>query len=339
MDPKRPRTPDQLALEAEANKQPAQRSVDEGTPAPLTEAATDKQVADADPTSGTLDPADLFGSFDVGAQAVPDVVFDARVVGRSTEAAADNAASGDTLASDAAFTPPSIEEIVASFRAPPIDDVPAVTAARDMGATWQDLPVEFDSLNDNVTADRREATHDRAPEGNSQSAPATVDVGAFMATEPIEPPSGATEALYTLDRTPRANPSDYIAIGTFLGPSHDPTVIQRGPLRTDDDSWQHSIKLLSGTSSDSNIPERPSDPELSPRATKLQSPTPDGGPPLARPIFLISVPDEQTRRILDEALAGAGGRDAKTAAEVAKQQVDDAFWLRACEERALYRGR
>ena len=48
---------------------------------------------------------------------------------------------------------------------------------------------------------------------------------------------------------------------------------------------------------------------------------------------------EEARRILDEALAEAGRRDAKSIAEIAQQKVDDAFWLRACEERALYGGR
>jgi len=145
--------------------------------------------------------------------------------------------------------------------------------------------------------------------------------------------------LDTFDRTPSANPADYIAIGNFAGPANDLTAIQRGPVRTDDDSWRHSITLLSASNGDSGESARQSSDDLSPRATTLQSPTSDGGPPLARPIFLVSVPDEQTRRILDEALAEAGRRDAKSIAEIAQQKVDDAFWLRACEERALYGGR
>lgn len=339
MDPNRPRTSEELALETETNRQPAEQPTGKKPPEPPTEAVTDGQVADADPTTGAVDPAELFGSLDVGVPASPNVIPDARAERRSTEATEDNAAaSGDKFASDA-LSPPAIEEIAASLRAAPIADVPAVTAARDMVATWQDLPADFSSDHDDAAADRRESTNDRGPEGDPQPAPASVDVGAFMATQPVESPSGANADFDTFDRTPGANPIEYIAVGTFLGPSNDPTVIERGPLRTDGDSWRPAINLLSETSSDSDVPEQPTDAELSPRATMLQSSTSDGGPPLARPIFLVSVPDEQTRRILDEALAEAGRRDEKTAAEIAQQQVEDAFWLRACEERALYRGR
>jgi hypothetical protein len=191
-----------------------------------------------------------------------------------------------------------------------------------MVATWQDLPADFGSPHDDATADHRESGITDLPAVESDGDANSLDVGGFMATEPVEPPSGANEDFDTSVRTPGTNPPDYIAIGNYLGPSNDPTVIERGPLRTDNDSWRPAINQLSET-----------------RAALLQSPTSDAGPPLARPIFLVSVPDEQTRRILDVALVEAGRRDAKTAAEVAKQQVDDAFWLRACEERAIYRGR
>jgi len=347
MYPKRPETPGELSRDAEANKQPAELPVVEGTPVPPTEAetspvdienpATVGQVADVDARTAAVDPADLFSSLDTGVQAMFDDVPGARAESLAIETAGDNvSASAESVAHDA-FAPPAIEEIVASFPAAPISDVPAATVARDTVATWQDLPADFGT--DNATADHRETIYDRPPESNRQSTQATVDIGAFMATEPVEPPSGANEHFNTLDRAPRANPADYIAIQNFLGPSNDPTVIQRGPVTTDGDSRGPSVIQLASTSGDLGVPERPSDPDLSPRATTLQSPTSDGGPPLARPILMATVPDEETRRILDEALAEAGRRDAKTIAEVAQQKVDDAFWLRACEERALYGGR
>lgn len=340
MDPKRPRAADESAPEPELIRQPAEQPAGEKRPEPPTEAANDDQVTDADATSGALDPADFFGSLDVGAQPTPNVVPDSSAERRSSEVTIDNIpASADFSASDAVFSPPPIEEIAASLRVAPIADVPAASVARDMVATWQDLPADFGSPHDDATADHRESTNDGVPSGDPQSAPASVDVGGFMATDRVEPPSGANEDFDTVDRTPGTNPPDYIAIGNYLGPSNDPTVIERGPLRTDNDSWRPAINQLSETKGDSNLSEHPSDSDLSPRATLLQSPTSNGGPPLARPIFLVSVPDEQTRRILDEALAEAGKRDAKSAAEIAQKQVDDAFWLRACEERALYRGR
>jgi hypothetical protein len=338
MDPNRPRTHEELALEAEANRQPAERPAVEGTTAPPTEAAAEvvdagnAGIEDLDTGAGAapgaLDPAAMFGSFDVGVRATPDAVPDSIVERRSSESIADTALS-----------PPPIEEIVASLPAAPIADVPAATMARDVFATWEDLPADFDSHHDDATADHRGWTNDGVRGVDPQPVPASLDIGSFMATDPIEPPSGANEDFDTSDRTPRANPTDYIAAGNFLGPSNDPTVIERGPLRTDDDSWRPKITLLSETGGKSDVPERSPDAELSPRATMLQSPTSDGGPPLARPILMASVPDEDTRRLLDEALAEAGRRDAKTAAEIAQKQVDDVFWLRACEERALYRGR
>jgi hypothetical protein len=349
MDPKRSQTPEEISPGSEANKQPAEPSVIEGIPVTPTEAktspadvenaATDGQVSDADATTGAVDPVDLFSSLDTGVQALLDAVPDARPESLAIETAADNvSASAQSFVQDA-FAPPAIEEIVASLPAAPISDVTAATIARNTVATWQDMPAGFGSHQDNATADRRKTTHDSLSESNPQSAPASVDVGGFMATEPVEPPAEANEEFDTFDPAPRANPADYIAIDNFLGPSNDPTVIQRGPVRTDGDSWGPSVIQLASISSDPSAPGPASGAELSPRATALQSLTSDGGPPLARPILMASVPDEQTRQLLDEALAEAGQRDAKTAAEIAQQQVDDAFWLRACEERALYGGR
>ena len=60
---------------------------------------------------------------------------------------------------------------------------------------------------------------------------------------------------------------------------------------------------------------------------------------MARPIVLVSLAEEQMQGITNEALAASGSRLAKTAAEVAEDKVNEAFWLRDCEMRALYRGR
>jgi hypothetical protein len=75
------------------------------------------------------------------------------------------------------------------------------------------------------------------------------------------------------------------------------------------------------------------------RTSALLSPAFDGGPPMARPIVLVSLAEEQMQGITNEALAESGSRLAKTAAEVAEDKVNEAFWLRDCEMRALYRGR
>ena len=79
--------------------------------------------------------------------------------------------------------------------------------------------------------------------------------------------------------------------------------------------------------------------DYSSRTRALLSPASDGGPPMARPIVLVSLAEEQMQGITNEALAESGSRLAKTAAEVAEDKVNEAFWLRDCEMRALYRGR
>jgi hypothetical protein len=75
------------------------------------------------------------------------------------------------------------------------------------------------------------------------------------------------------------------------------------------------------------------------RTDALLSPPFDGGPPMARPIVLVSLDEEQMQGITNETLSESGSRTAKLAAELAQVKVDEAFWLRDCEMRALYRGR
>jgi hypothetical protein len=71
------------------------------------------------------------------------------------------------------------------------------------------------------------------------------------------------------------------------------------------------------------------------RSRGLLSPTSDGGPPLARPIVLVSLEDAQVRKIIDQSLAATSERDAKTCKECAQQAVDYARWRDFCELRAL----
>jgi hypothetical protein len=75
------------------------------------------------------------------------------------------------------------------------------------------------------------------------------------------------------------------------------------------------------------------------RSRSLLSPPADGGPPMARPIVLVSLSQEQLQAITNEALAESGLRLARSAAEIAEDKVNEAFWLRDCEMRALLRGR
>jgi hypothetical protein len=58
---------------------------------------------------------------------------------------------------------------------------------------------------------------------------------------------------------------------------------------------------------------------------------------LTCPVVLVEVPDGQVRAMIEEELDAAAARDAKTLSEIAKDEVEDAFWVRACHERAVYR--
>jgi len=74
-----------------------------------------------------------------------------------------------------------------------------------------------------------------------------------------------------------------------------------------------------------------------PRVPKqaLLCPTSDGGPPLARPIVIVRLLDDQTRKVIGDALAAAAERDNKTAGEIAEDKVNYAFWSRNAQERAI----
>jgi hypothetical protein len=75
--------------------------------------------------------------------------------------------------------------------------------------------------------------------------------------------------------------------------------------------------------------------ELSDHSRGFLCPTSDGGPPLARPIVLVSLPADETRRMIQEILETAATRDSKVLGEIAEAAVYDAFWHRDCEERAI----
>jgi hypothetical protein len=77
--------------------------------------------------------------------------------------------------------------------------------------------------------------------------------------------------------------------------------------------------------------------DLSPVVQTSPSAADDGGSALACPVVLVEVPDAESQRVIEEALTAAAASDAKTLSEIAKEEVEDAFWVRACHERAVYR--
>ncbi len=114
--------------------------------------------------------------------------------------------------------------------------------------------------------------------------------------------------------------------------------IERGPYIHDPHAPNPAIQLL-GDGDDGPAATYASDSaaDLGPRSQAMLSETSDGGPPLARPIVLFQLSDEQCRTMIEDALAASAARDARTVDEVAEAKVDHAFWVRACQERAVWR--
>ena len=75
--------------------------------------------------------------------------------------------------------------------------------------------------------------------------------------------------------------------------------------------------------------------DLSPRAKQLLRPTSDGGPPLARPVVVVRLPNEKLRNIRDQAVAAAARHDTETCTELAELEVRRAFSQRDGEMRAI----
>jgi len=67
------------------------------------------------------------------------------------------------------------------------------------------------------------------------------------------------------------------------------------------------------------------------------NPTSDGGPPLARPIVLVTLATEQVEAIIHKALDAASERDQKTLVKIAEEKVNYAFWSYKVELSAITR--
>ncbi|MGD9720827.1 MAG: hypothetical protein AB7O59_14145 [Pirellulales bacterium] len=67
----------------------------------------------------------------------------------------------------------------------------------------------------------------------------------------------------------------------------------------------------------------------------MLAPTADGGPPLARPIIIVRLSDEQMCEAREAALVAASQRDAALCKRIADEVVREEFWWRDTEERAM----
>jgi hypothetical protein len=74
---------------------------------------------------------------------------------------------------------------------------------------------------------------------------------------------------------------------------------------------------------------------LSPHAQQMLRPTSDGGPSLARPIIIVRLADDQMEQLINETLRRSARRSEQTTKEVAQYIVDQEFWRRDCQDRAI----
>ncbi len=75
--------------------------------------------------------------------------------------------------------------------------------------------------------------------------------------------------------------------------------------------------------------------DLSPRSQAMLNPTSDGGPPLARPIIIVRLADDQMEHLVNEICKRMAKRNEQTCRELVQELINQEFWRRDCQERAI----
>lgn len=114
--------------------------------------------------------------------------------------------------------------------------------------------------------------------------------------------------------------------------SHTSEYYESGPpLSAPDDN----LVLSAGHGSNATADRGPTF-DSNPSPNPLLQPTSDGGPPLARPMVLLSLTPDDTRRLIEEALRAASEQDARTMTEIAEFKVNERIWIEECQMRAIF---
>ncbi len=343
MDPHNPVDPDDVLPQEAAGKQSQNRSD--------TEPAADTQPAALAPKRPMADPeGDDSGAPD--RELIDDleaVDSDPRALPSATEARESNLGSNSSDGADLGPNDATPEPPAAFFDSTPAATTDDASLDAEQGAAVEPVnapPLDLIQPPGNRSSDS--SAELAAPQGAWPESNAEVPAVGTPASQPSFDlgNAGARAATAPMD-----------SIADYVGPLVEPNASHE---RKFDDGGKH------GHGSIADVTHTPSDPQpetapvkqkedanlraeidrfiesfndYSSRTRALLSPAPDGGPPMARPIVLVSLAEEQMQGITNEALAESGSRLAKTAAEVAEDKVNEAFWLRDCEMRALYRGR
>jgi hypothetical protein len=75
--------------------------------------------------------------------------------------------------------------------------------------------------------------------------------------------------------------------------------------------------------------------DLSPHAQSMLNPTSDGGPPLARPLIMVRLADDQMEHLINEICKRMAKRNEQTCRELVQHLINQEFWRRDCQERAI----
>jgi hypothetical protein len=82
---------------------------------------------------------------------------------------------------------------------------------------------------------------------------------------------------------------------------------------------------------------QPQEGDLPPHTTEMLTPSADGQPPMARPIVLVRLTDDQTHRMINDALAKVSADSSALMESIAADHVDYIFWQIRAQERAILR--
>jgi hypothetical protein len=123
-----------------------------------------------------------------------------------------------------------------------------------------------------------------------------------------------------------------VNIATVSEPVIVPPGSESGPIEVESSSpGEMSSDVPTSGAASAHTPNS----DLSPHAQQMLRPTSDGGPPLARPIIIVRLADDQMEQLINETLRRSARRSEQTSKEVAQFIVDQEFWRRDCQERAI----
>lgn len=168
-----------------------------------------------------------------------------------------------------------------------------------------------------------------------------ADSASDHSVEPVvEQVAGATESASESPVPPVNVAASPAAEGPYVQVTAAP---QTTPLYSDSEGGLIELEpsvprdraTFAPSSESSDAPGSPTN-DLSDRTQRMLQPTSDGGPPLARPIIIVRLADDQMEWLINEILKRSAKRNEQTCRELVQHLIHQEFWRRDCEERAIF---